>query len=634
MGIYFWVAILLLLIGHLCKVYRWKQLIAMYEKADTTSLIRAMVLGQGINLVIPWRVGDLVRVYISGRRLKNGYALSLATVFADLYMDTLTVGMAFLLLYGLGIHKQEIAGITGGYILLSVVVIVLTVLVFACKRYIKKLIRFMASVFNPTIELGILYTTFATFSSLKNIFKKVNFGRIVGLTGLMWGSYFGSYEMFARFMQELGYNLTLTGVFKTLFSFSGISLFRESFLYLGYLLIPLCILGVYAFACKPKMQKSQYYHLLPQLNQNEKLAFLEIYFGNEERKDYFDLYLDINKDISVIQDYSAGSNATTMLCMDENKTFFRKYAFSKDALKLREQIDWLETYKNVLPVTCILKKHWGDNYCYYDMEYKPETVGFFQYIHTMPLEKSWCVLQEVLEALRCNIHNQTYAVADRETVQKYVEVKVTGNIDICLNKGGKWLRGLAEYDVICINGVDYPNLHHYEAMLQNTNLCNRFISEKYSVIHGDLTIENIICMQNGTNGWYLIDPNTGSLHESAFLDYAKLLQSLHGGYEFLMMAKEVNIHDNAINFLYTKSSAYNRLYKKYQEYLREHFSSQEVINIYLHEAIHWLRLMPYKIKKDSRKAVIFYAGMLMVLHDIEQMILEEQGDVDEKVGTV
>lgn len=47
----------------------------------------------------------------------------------------------------------------------------------------------------------------------------------------------------------------------------------------------------------------------------------------------------------------------------------------------------------------------------------------------------------------------------------------------------------------------------------------------------------------------LIDPNTGNIHESPLLDYAKLLQSIHGGYEFLMSVKNVSVEDNNINFI-------------------------------------------------------------------------------------
>ena len=29
----------------------------------------------------------------------------------------------------------------------------------------------------------------------------------------------------------------------------------------------------------------------------------------------------------------------------------------------------------------------------------------------------------------------------------------------------------------------------------------------------------------------------------------------------------------------------------------------------MHEVIHWLRLMPYKLNKDRKRAAMFYAGL-------------------------
>ncbi len=151
------------------------------------------------------------------------------------------------------------------------------------------------------------------------------------------------------------------------------------------------------------------------------------------------------------------------------------------------------------------------------------------------------------------------------------------------------------------------------------NLMQIFSEDKLSNIHSDLTIENIICKRDEINTWYLIDPNTGSLHETPFLDYAKLLQSLHGKYEFLMMVNNVRVENNKIDFLFSESEVYHKLYNKYKAYLFSKFTENEVKSIYFHEAIHWLRLMPYKIKKNPQTAVIFYGGMLAVLDDIEEM---------------
>jgi hypothetical protein len=110
------------------------------------------------------------------------------------------------------------------------------------------------------------------------------------------------------------------------------------------------------------------------------------------------------------------------------------------------------------------------------------------------------------------------------------------------------------------------------------------------------------------------------------MDYGNLLQSLHGGYEFLMKTKNVEITKNNINFLYTKSLAYEELVKCYKQFLNDKFSIEKVKSIFFHEIIHWLRLMPYKINKNGKRAVIFYAGLIVVLNEVIEMFEENSND--------
>ena len=56
------------------------------------------------------------------------------------------------------------------------------------------------------------------------------------------------------------------------------------------------------------------------------------------------------------------------------------------------------------------------------------------------------------------------------------------------------------------------------------------------------------------------------------------------------------------------------------------FNKETVRSIYFHEVIHWLRLMPYKVRIDKDRVLMFYAGLLMVLNDV----IEMYGDGNEK----
>lgn len=632
------VAILFLMAGHICKAWRWKKIIASYEEVDMASLLRILAVGQGINMVLPLRIGDIVRVWQLGRKyLKNGVVLAISSVFADVFIDTVTVGLAFTTLFLLGIHSSEVRGMALQYGILSITLVLLSILAIREKKYVKLVIQKIASLFNSEIERKILSATYTVFDNIKDTFQAVKVLQIGFMTVGVWSCYFLSYESFAHFLRELGFDFTLTKVFQTIFSMAGSSLLMECivnhrnirWLWWGflYLLLPLCIVLLLSavlrmYSGKKSRETQLYRKVLPQLNPADKLAFLNVYFSGKE-EDYIELYLTINQGVSILQDFSAGSNATTILCMNEQITFYRKYAFGEDAGKLWEQVEWLKKYNEKLPLPVILKECQAEAYCYYDMSYEKDTLGFFRYIHTSSVEDSWEVLKNVLYVLNVSLYPIREREAEYDIMQEYIEKKVWGNIRICREWGMKKFRKFYNSKMVIINGVPYKNIFCYQDMLCIEHLERIFLNDKYCEIHGDLTIENIVCRQGTTKGWYLIDPNTGSLHETKFLDYAKLLQSLHGKYEFLMMVKNVQVIDNRIEFLFTGSTAYQQLYEKYRTYLFETFSYEEVRSIYYHEVVHWFRLMPYKIRKNPELAVVFYAGLLMVLADVEKMFGNE-----------
>lgn len=259
------------------------------------------------------------------------------------------------------------------------------------------------------------------------------------------------------------------------------------------------------------------------------------------------------------------------------------------------------------------------------MEYCSEAVTYFNYIHSKSDEDNWEILKSVLECLNERLYYLEPLCIDKGTIQKYVDTKVIDNLQICSKWLKKYYPNLESEKRIIINGKEYKSLSEYVYLLKKGSLIKIFSIDRLSRIHGDLTIENIICI-NGKrhHNWYLIDPNTRSVYNTLFMDYAKPLQSLHGMYEFLMLVNQVQINENVVEFLFTGSMAYRNLYERYKIWLLEHYSKEEVKSIYFHEAVHWLRLMPYKIEKNPKNAIIFYAGMIMVLSDIEEMFKDEK----------
>lgn len=197
------------------------------------------------------------------------------------------------------------------------------------------------------------------------------------------------------------------------------------------------------------------------------------------------------------------------------------------------------------------------------------------------------------------------------------------------------LKELWNYDRIWINGRSYRNLKELGRLFDHNALRTLFAADPVADIHGDLTVENIICrtdVENPDKAWYIIDPNTGNLHDSPYLDYGKLLQSLHGGYEFMMMTPRCTVQENHIDFQLTRSAAYDTLFEAVCDDLRARCGAAGLHSILAHELIHWLRLMPYKLNKDKKRAPMFYAGLVMVANDLNTW--ENEGKFDEKQGLI
>ncbi|WDD89230.1 lysylphosphatidylglycerol synthase transmembrane domain-containing protein [Fusobacterium nucleatum] len=631
------VAIITLSLAHFIKILRWRLFIEIYEEPRNRNLIQALSLGYLINLFFPFRViGDFFRAIYSGRKMKNNYSLSFSTVIVDRILDIITVGILFYIFYVFSIYNKQIEKSFRFYMLFSVLIISLIILFYFLKRYIKIISLKVASLFNTNIELNILKFMWALIWNFKDIFLKINKFKILIITTLMWLLYTFSYYLFSLFLLSQNYNFRLVDIFFLLFSkdifgtdFLLIEKKVSMFFYI-YMITPIIImlliskfLKIKSYSKKVHIETEDYFNLFPNQDNKEKLEFLRKYFLDKD-KSYIDNYLKINQKITIIRDFSAGSNATTMLCMKKDKIFYRKYAF-EDIEKLYEQVEWIiENEKRNLPLPKIIRKEKTGSYCYYDMLYKPSSIPLFEYIHSMPFEETWEMIENILKKLEEVLYINNLRKADTESINKYIDLKVRDNIAKIYDS--KALKKLLRYDEVIINGKPYKNLSYYLEYLSKEYLYNIFKEDIYSDIHGDLTIENIICNLNTMEEkYYIIDPNSGNINNSANLDYAKILQSIHGGYEFMMRTYDVSLEENQINFLFTKSQAYFYLYKKLNEYMNLKFSKEKIRSIYFHEIVHWLRLMPYKLKKDGKRALIFYSGLLMVLNNV----IEKYGDRDE-----
>ena len=623
---FFVISIILLLCAYLLKILRQAQFIEIYERPQKNILSKALSITFLLNLILPFRLGNIFRVIFVGRHLKNGKSFALATILIDIILDLFTITIVFSILCALKLVAIEVML---WFIFLSAFVLATVGICFLCGKFIKKFILLVSNIFNANIKLKLLKSTWFFILSFKDMFKRVNKLKLLIYTLTSMGMFILSFLSLSAFFSGIGSSIAFVDIFNMMYANLQDPMLQilyvnaeltEMLYMVAYLLVPIILVFVISYVYKLKFSKKEdnrhYLELLPHVKVKDRLVFLEKYFSSKEVK-YFNHYLKLNQDIAIIEDYSAGSNATTMLCSHDGETFYRKYAFGKDADKLHDQVTWIQDHSDKLTLTEVKNVYYKDGVCCYDMPYVSGSATCFNYVHTRPFDTSWQNIKLALDDIDKNLHSINRRPADEETISKYIDSKVIDNLNKI--KQGEHIKPLLKYEYIYINGKKYHNLPYFEKYLNKDYLTEVFKDDYYSDIHGDFTIENIICLKNKDNGYYIIDPNTGNMHDSPYLDYSKLLQSIHGGYEFLMNTKSVSSLENKIDFLFTKSQTYDKLFSNYVTYLKDKFGSDGVKSIFYHEIIHWLRLMPYKINKIGERSLLFYCGLIMVATDIEEM---------------
>lgn len=611
------IAILALLTGHIVKVYRWRLFIDIYEHPSINVLLKSLSVAHAINFLIPFHIGDLYRIWYSGKKMTNGIKFSLATIIVEHYIDLIVLAFICIALYIIG-HNT-----IGTMVFISTIAATFVLLAIVAMRWDNKtkyIVVKIAEIFNPQIELRLLGFVWTFVTIFKHLIHTISKARVLLSTITMWLLYIGSYWCLAEAFQESELEIRLRDIIDIIFNKSSVlkveylnSTLMVSYLS-AYVLIPLFGILVISYIRKEKNQEPVQLSnsVIPHVNAHDALLFLETFFRGNLSGAYLQGFMEVNKDVNILEDYSAGSNAVTLLCTNGKDIFYRKFAIGEDGKKLFKQIEWLKAHETQIPLPKILGIKKEGAYCSYDMEFNEGTKNFFTYIHTHSSDEAWSVLNRVISALNSGLYHFD-KTATQPMIEEYISQKVIKNLNKI--KRSSLLTDLLRYDNVIINGVTYKNLKYYEPLFEQEYLKNIFTASPICDIHGDLTIENIIC---SSNDYYLIDPNTGNVLECPWLDFGKLFQSLHGGYEFLMRIQNVSVVDNHIDFAYIRSAAYDELFCHLKEYILAEYGADVLTQIYYHEIIHWLRLMPYKLNHIGERSLLFFAGLIMVLNDFDK----------------
>ena len=215
-------SILIICFAHFFRVLQWELFVSTYEKPRKRSLLQALSFGYIANYFLPFKVGDLFRAYIAGRKMKNGKGFALATVIIDRCLDVIVVGIIFGIFSILGIGRNSELSFRY-YTILAVLLIIFITLVYFTRNKVKVIVRFIAGSFNPYIEERILRFSWALIWSFKDILMRLSKVKLLIYNISMWILYIISYWCFGSFLSENGLGIKWTDIFISLFAKNSIA---------------------------------------------------------------------------------------------------------------------------------------------------------------------------------------------------------------------------------------------------------------------------------------------------------------------------------------------------------------------------------------------------------------------------
>lgn len=620
---FFTAAVLLLLFAHIQRSMRWALLFPKGYLARRFDLLLGLALGYAVNAIIPLRFGEIVRILFVSQRYNVRFSYVSATVAAEWASDLVAIGLISILLVGFG-FKYSFLPILGYALLPAAFVIAVAILVRSVQAF-RKSLWISASIFNDRIRLAII----DFFWSLGELIAggAVVSLRFLSMTVVMWASYFTAYIFFGHAAgqdptETIGAFLTAPwrSVMATAPYISGPSVGIWSF---AFVTIP--VLGIVAYGiawhgsslirsiARWRRGTSAAAHVSRSARdrfkmQNEYEHFLGALFsGNNQVVTGFGLRaID---DGLVHRIYNGGSEAVTALVEVDDRLLIRKFAVGAAAAKLRVQANWLRAHQNAEFGLCKVVGERADVEFYrYDMPLVAPSADFYDVIHTSPIDESGRLLSDMTGRISSFHERNRGEDASPEIVSSYLTNKVIKNAAAVLD----FARTIIPSNEYRINDRPYDLVSW--SCLSNPGWLSAQINDRSTTtIHGDLTIENIIVSPGYETGWYFIDPNPENIFDSPLIDWAKLMQSLHLGYESLNRSQSCTLSDDVIRLALTRSHAYSELHSRLEQEIANRYGQEGLREVYFHELINYLRLTPYKIRQSSLKGLTFFACTSILL---------------------
>jgi hypothetical protein len=643
----------LLLLGHVLRAARTKVPLDNVRKGSLYSQFQALAVGYFFNTVLPFRLGELVRSFLMARKLRISFLYTLTAVMLERVLDVMLVAATFLVivLVSPATADAPLLFTALGALVVGAAALVLFVLLVRENRMLLQAVWRATGWLNPRLETRIRFKIWAVIFGFQRLLReRGQLTRYALYLVTSWLSYIAATAILVLgFSPEvLGrdfvvatlspYAVTspavwvvnpgsfIEGVATVLPGAVGVAQVQFAVLAWIVLTVPVGLLGLaWLFTITTKPTKA-HATVTPgsSMSFENKLVrvddissamphFLDSYFRGQQLSQVVHR-LEVSGDMQLVQFFKGGSNAITVLAQDRSGRFVKKFVPPEYEHRLRNQYEWLAARVDKGKIVRVLREERTEAYYAIDLEYRPASVPLFDFVHSTSLDVSRDTLLTVWDYMYEEIYELEEPREHPEARDEYVRDRLLTRVDSAAQvHEGLQLARLSSH--ILING---QLLENYDRILERIQAHEEAwhdigYFQRSSAIHGDLTVDNIL-MDRATDDVVIIDPSDDNQVRGPVIDFARHLQSLQYGYEFLNDDEsEVGLEESpdgvpSISYRDNRSARYAELADFVTtEVMTRHLTAPEQRAVLFHVGLFYARMLAHRVVINPATTLKYYA---------------------------
>jgi len=643
-------SIALQFIGHYLRSIKHAVILNRVRPVKTVEIFKGQSIGYLFNFILPFRLGELIRAHYIARGISISRSAVFATIVFERFVDVLVMLLLAIPLFILLTGTSYIATAISVTVALAVIAVIIGSLLYAARTqqvWLLRLIHAASSIFNDSIRDRIRLMSWSAIYILKNAIDKQIIIKYLALTLFMWLFYLFSTLILVIFLlqgiafhtQWLTTEATYYGIsvpsgpaYLTTFQniFTNVTTLSAAFLHNHNITLimwfvtvaPISLVGLVLLILPHKKYHEQQSDMIMVLKNKlyrdvdiskDFSHFLDAYFYGSKINRILTSE-ELANNFKIIRTFRGGSSALTLLAWQDNRMVVKKITLKQYQDKLKAQYDWLHERAKYPEIANVLGEQKSDEFYSIDIEYQEEYIPFFDFIHSSSTTESSEVLTNVLRFMSENVYHSTASVINTKLADEYIMTKAVGKITEAANVNMQ-IQALSSFDTIVVNGKRYANFYQIlEKITSNSKAMQDIASINETPIHGDLTIDNII-VNPKDNKFIILDPNNENAISDQVVDLGKMMQSVHSGYEFLVLLSQCKVKRNEVTFEESKSSRYEDLYESLVHILKNDLSESRYRTVLFHEAIHYCRMLPYRCDLNPETAPLFYTIAVRLFND-------------------